>query len=521
MNAVSARQPLDILSTVAALSVVALLVMLWVIALANPAARNIVAPVAVGLGAGGLILFRQLRKNARALIMSEARAMYVATHDPSTQLPNKSLLLDRMAALSGDAEVGVFCIGLDQFEELYDFLGHDVSDRVIAELAKRLTSVCPETDTVARIADGVFVLLWRDLTAAKAEGVAAQLLRLMAAPCEVASRDTVISASIGMAFWAPGNGLGEGRPEEGLRRARLAMSVARKHGGAGYRVFQPSMDSELRERKALEADLRSALADGGLTLCYQPQINAKGVITGVEALMRWSHAQHGVISPTLFVPMAENCGLSEAVDRFALQQAFIDSRRWPSIRTAINISATQVRAGGLISMLQGLLAETGASAKSLEIEITESVLLSDDAATYEVLKSVRKMGFTLAIDDFGTGYSSLSYLKRFPIDKIKIDRSFVTHLGMQPESDAIVRAIVEMAAALDLKVLAEGVETRAQVDRLALAGCGDIQGFYFSRPVEAEAIDRMLARDGSRAAAKGSDLQKKHPVVDTAFIEQS
>jgi diguanylate cyclase (GGDEF)-like protein len=519
VKAVSVRQPLDILSTVAVLSILTLLVLLSVIALANPASRSLAAPVTVGLGAGGLILFRQLRKNARALRMSEARALYAATHDPLTQMPNKSLFLDRMVDLPGDACVGVFCIGLDQFEELYDFLGHDVGDRVIAELSKRLASACPDTGTVARIADGVFALFWRDLTPVKAEGVAAQLIQLMAAPSEAASRDTVISASIGVTFWSAGEALGDGRPEEGLRRARLAMGGARKQGGGGFRVFEPAMDSELRERKALEADLRTALADGDLTLCYQPQINGKGAITGVEALMRWSHPERGVISPTIFVPLAENCGLSESVDRFALKQAFIDSRRWPSIRTAINISATQVRAGGLIAMLQGLLTETGASARSLEIEITESVLLSDDAATYEVLKAVRKMGFSLAIDDFGTGYSSLGYLKRFPIDKIKIDRSFVTHLGMQPESDAIVRAIVEMAAALDLKVLAEGVETRAQVDRLAIAGCSDIQGFYFSRPVEAEAVDRMLARDGGLTTRPGSGLEIKHPVVDVAGVE--
>jgi diguanylate cyclase (GGDEF)-like protein len=497
VSPVPARQPLDILSTTAALSIMALMVVLLVIAANDPADRNLVTTVAIGLGAAGLILFRQLRKNEGGLKMSEARAHYSATHDPVTQLPTKSLFLDRMADLPDDARVGVFCIGLDQFEELYDFLGHDVGDRVIAELSKRLATVCPETDTVARIADGVFALYWQDLTPAKAEGVAAQLLRLLAAPCEAASKDTVISASIGLTFWAAQ----DGRPEEGLRRARLAMAGARKHGGAGWRAFDPAMDSELRERKALEADLRTALAESRLTLSYQPQINARGAITGVEALMRWNHPVRGVISPTVFVPLAEHCGLSEAVDRFALKQAFIDSRRWPTIRTAINISATQVQAGDLVGLLQGLLTETGASAKSLEIEITESVLLSDDPETYETLKAVRKMGFTLAIDDFGTGYSSLGYLKRFPIDKIKIDRSFVTHLGMQPESDAIVRAIVEMAEALELKVLAEGVETRAQVDRLAIAGCGDIQGFYFSRPVEAEAIDRMLARETAKGRA--------------------
>jgi diguanylate cyclase (GGDEF)-like protein len=354
VSPVPARQPLDILSTVAALSIMALTVVLLVVATSDPADRSLVTTIAIGLCAAGLVLFRQLRKNQGGLRMSEARAHYSATHDPVTRLPTKSLFLERMSDLPDGAAVGVFCIGLDQFEELYDFLGHDVGDRVIAELSTRLATVCPEIDTVARIADGVFALYWRDLTLAKAEGVGAQLNRLLSAPCEAASKDTVISASIGIAFWTAA----DGRPEEGLRRARLAMAGARKHGGACARAFDPAMDSELRERKALEADLRAALAQGDLTLSYQPQINARGAMIGVEALMRWNHPVRGVISPAVFVPLAENCGLSEAVDRFALSRAFTDSRRWPTIRTAINISATQVQAGDLITLLQGLLTET-------------------------------------------------------------------------------------------------------------------------------------------------------------------
>ena len=226
-------------------------------------------------------------------------------------------------------------------------------------------------------------------------------------------------------------------------------------------------------------------------MVYQPQVNAKGVMCGVEALMRWTHESRGHVSPATFIPMAESCGMSDDLGRFALRQAFLDAQRWAGLKVAVNVSAAQVRSGRIIPTLKELLIETGANPRNFELEITEGVLLADEAQTHETLMTIRRLGFALALDDFGTGYSSLSYLRRFPIDKIKIDKSFVAHLGMRPESDAIVKAIVDLADALDLKVIAEGVETRAQVDRLAAAGCTQIQGYFYSRPVEAEEIDRM------------------------------
>jgi EAL domain-containing protein (putative c-di-GMP-specific phosphodiesterase class I) len=209
--------------------------------------------------------------------------------------------------------------------------------------------------------------------------------------------------------------------------------------------------------------------------------------------MRWTCETRGPVSPSLFIPLAESCGLSEALGVFALRRAFMDSHRWPGLKVAVNISAVQVRSGALVQTLKDLIAECDINPRNFELEITESVLLSDHPSTFETLIAIRRLGFTLALDDFGTGYSSLSYLRRLPIDKIKIDRSFITHLGLRVEADAIVKAIVTLADALGLKVIAEGVETQNQVDRLAIAGCGVIQGYFFSHPLHPDDIDEMVA----------------------------
>ena len=263
-------------------------------------------------------------------------------------------------------------------------------------------------------------------------------------------------------------------PIEAFRQAQLALSDARKLGGARHSVFDPSMDQALRNRKSLEVELRRALGENALTMVYQPQVNAKGVLVGVEGLMRWNNEQHGIIPPSVFgafvgelrAPKRSRLGrFSDSI------RAFTDAKQWAGMKVAINVSAAQVRSGGLVATLQELLAESGSNPRNFELEITEGVLLADEAQTHETLNAVRRLGFSIALDDFGTGYSSLSYLRRFPVDKIKIDQSFVAHLGKRPESSAIIKAILDLAEALELKVIAEGVETKAQVDRLIELGC--------------------------------------------------
>ncbi|MFI4975736.1 MAG: putative bifunctional diguanylate cyclase/phosphodiesterase [Caulobacterales bacterium] len=485
------RGATDLLGLVSVGSIASFVAILCFVAASYPGARGLLSIVITGLGAGGIILFRQLRKAASSLTASEARAQYVATHDDLTQLPNKALFVERLgdAAARGGGRVCVFCVGLDRFEEVIEVLGIAASDEVIVEAAGRLSAMCPDDATVARLGDDVFALTWSDAARETAPSRAADMIRRLSEPYPAAAGHAFITSSVGVGFLnSPAD-----HPIEALRQAQMALSSARKLGGAQHAMFQPGMDHALRNRKTLEVELRRALAEESLTMAYQPQVNTKGVIVGVEALVRWTSEHRGEIPPSTFVPLSESCGLSDAVGTFVLRRAFTDARKWPGLKVAINVSAPQIRSGGLVSTLKTLLAETGSNPRNFELEITESLLLAEELETYETLNAIRRMGFSIALDDFGTGYSSLSYLRRFPVDKIKIDRSFVSHLGKRPESSAIVKAIVDLAEALELKVLAEGVETKAQVERLAQVGCFLYQGYFYSPPVSTDAIDDMLA----------------------------
>ena len=501
MNLVRQRLSADLLGVIAMLSIPAFVAILCFVAARDPAEQPLLGVVITGLGAGGLIVFRQLRKAARSLMASQARAEYAATHDGKTQLPNKALFLDRLtdaaqAVLKDAATPGVFCIGLDRFSETNEILGIGATDAVVVELAERLAAACQPTDTLARVGDDCFALLTGQSSRVRAELLAAQLMQRLAPPCVASAGQAHMTFSVGVGFVTTDLE----HPAEALRQAQLAMSSARRLGGGRFAVFEPGMDQALKARSLLELDLRQALASGELTLVYQPQVDAKGAIHGVEALMRWISPTRGEISPTVFVPLAESCGLSDELGALALRQALADCVRWPDLRVAVNVSAQQVRSGRLIPTLKDLLSRSEVAARSIELEITEGVLLSDEPETFDTLHALRRLGFSLALDDFGTGYSSLSYLRRFPVDKIKIDRSFVSHLGKRPESTAIIKAIVDLAQALELKVIAEGVESRDQVDRLTAAGCHHFQGYFFSPPVAAEAIDGMVAGRSKLAA---------------------
>jgi diguanylate cyclase (GGDEF)-like protein len=503
MTAEKQRFVPDLLGLVSVGAIASFVSILCVLAGSYPGARPLLTVVISGLGAGGLILFRQLRKGANSLTASEARAQYVATHDELTQLPNKALFVDRLrlaakavATPESVAGFAIFQIGLDRFEETVEVLGIGASDQVLVEAASRLSSICRDTDTIARVRDDAFALLCEGVTHDAAEAMAGEIVQRLGAPYAAAAGQAVITCSIGIGFLTPELD----QPIEAFREAQLALSDARKLGGACCSVFDPSMDQALKSRKALEVDLRRALEEDALTMKYQPQVNAKGVLVGVEALMRWNHEQRGVIAPSVFVPLSENCGLSDPLGRFAIRQAFSDAKQWAGLKVAINVSAAQVRSGGLVVTLQELMAETGSNPRNFELEITESVLLADEAQTYETLNAVRGLGFSIALDDFGTGYSSLSYLRRFPVDKIKIDQSFVSHLGKRPESSAIIKAILDLAEALELKVIAEGVETKAQADRLIELGCALHQGYFYSEPVAAGGVADLLAGRSKLAA---------------------
>ncbi len=503
MKLAQIRSSADPLSVVTLFCTAALIAILWRVAVTTPSVSQTLIAVIVGLGAGGLILFRQNRKTLNKILTGQARAHYMATHDELTQLPNKALLLDRLrTALAGSqvkrdgVNAGLLCIGLDRFEEVGEALGHDAGDVILSEISTRLRAICRETDTLARLGDDSFAFLWDAADAKKAHALATGLIGLLSRPFDAAGGRALITCSVGFSFVDPRCD----SAADVLRQAQLALSSAKRLGGAQFCTFDATMDATLKGRKSLEVDLKQALANGDLKMVYQPQVNQKGVMFGVEALMRWTSASRGEVPPSEFIPLSESCGLSEELGRFALEQSLLDSKRWPGLKVAVNVSALQVRGGNLVTTLKTLLQQTGANPKNFELEITEGVLLSHDREVEETLGAIRGLGFTLALDDFGTGYSSLSYLRQFPIDKIKIDRAFIAHLGMRPESDAIVKAIVDLAGALDLKVIAEGVETKAQVERLGLAGCSQIQGYYYSRPVGADVIDELVSGRAKLAA---------------------
>ena len=493
------RSATDWLALASVGAIAAIVTVLCFVAARHPDTQGLIAPVVVGLGAGGLILFRQLRKAASRLAASEQRSLYAATHDALTSLPNRALFCERVIeAVAADPPGSsvIYCIGLDRFDELAELVGAAAADALMVELANRLSGACGPRDTAGRIGDGVLAVLRRDGLGENPLTFASWLIRTLPPSGASGAQTGFVSCSVGASFINPASEV----PLEALREASLALAGARELGGGHATLFQPEMDQALKHRKALEADLRRVLAEDGLSLVYQPQVNARGAIVGVEALVRWVCPERGEVPPTVFVPLAERCGLIEALGRFALGRALRESATWTGLSIAINVAPAQIRSGDLVRTLKAVLAEAGRAAQGIELEITESVLLADDPVTLETLSAIRKLGFSITLDDFGTGYSSLGYLRRFPVDKIKIDRSFVTQLGRRPESSAIVKAIVELAEALELKVLAEGVETRDQADRLGRLGCHLYQGFFFSPPVPAETITEMARRGAPLAA---------------------
>jgi diguanylate cyclase (GGDEF)-like protein len=438
------------------------------------------------------------RRAAQALVASESRSVHMAFHDSLTGLANRAMFNDRVGhALAGLGRgappVGVLALDLDRFKEVNDTFGHQAGDELIIEAATRLKSICRSTDTLVRLGGDEFALLQVGATSAGMAALAERIVAVLSGPVELASGRVFMSVSVG------GTLISDHSIESGeaLRQADMAMYRAKDEGRGRYCFFEPEMDLALRARKSLEADLRVALAEKALTMVYQPQVDGDGRIVGVEALVRWTHPERGPVSPAFFVPIAEECGLIAELGEFTLRQAFKDSLRWPHLKVAVNVSAVQLRSEQFIDLITSAIRDTGANPSGIELEITEGVLLADDDATHETLRRLRAMGFSLALDDFGTGYSSLSYLRRYPVDKIKIDRSFVTNLGSERDAEAVVGAIVKLAKALNLKVIAEGVETDEQRAGLRRAGCSFIQGYLYSRPVQVDEIQPMLNNDNA------------------------
>jgi len=443
----------------------------------------------------------------RLLAQALERAAYLAAHDPLTGLPNRTVFADRLGqalalAQRDGSAVAVFCLDLDRFKEVNDTLGHAAGDKLLREMAARFGACLRASDTLARLGGDEFaVIQTRARQPGDAEALARRLLAAVAAPVMIEDRPARVGLSVGIAVAAMGQAV---PPAALLKDADTALYQAKEQGRGTWRFFSPEMNRRLLERRALEADLTVALASGGLRLHYQPQIDlASGRITGAEALLRWDRPGHGPVPPMDFIPIAEESGLIAAIGAWALREACAEAAGWAEeLSVAVNVSPAQFRLPGLVTAVERALAHSGLAPQRLEIEITESVLLSDAEDTLEILDRLRALGVRIAMDDFGTGYSTLGYLRKFPFDKVKIDRSFVHDLGVDPNADAIVRAVVSVSQALGMRTTAEGVENASQAAALKLGGCKEAQGYLISRPLPPGEFAALLAKNlAERAAA--------------------
>ena len=445
---------------------------------------------------GAVVAFHDVSAaQAKSLEMS-----HLAQHDALTDLPNRVLFNDRLTqaialAERQDRQLAVMFVDLDHFKKINDSLGHDVGDKLLQSVAGRLIACVRRSDTVSRLGGDEFVVLLAQVEHAEDAAYSARkILRALAAPHIIDNKSFDINVSIGVSTYP-----NDGQDAEGLiNRADNAMYEAKEHGRNNYQFFRHEMHARLAERQSLEADLRCALGRNEFLLHYQPKLSLEtGEITGVEALIRWLHPQRGMIYPAQFVSIAEECGLIAPIGQWVLLEACKQAQAWRDsglgvVPVSVNVSAAEFGAKDFLSGVRAVLIATGVEPQHLELELTESVLMRDAEAAVVTLVKLKTMGVQLAIDDFGTGYSSFTYLRRFPSDALKLHQSFVQEITADPADAAIVSAMINLGRSLKQRVIAEGVETRAQLKFLQLHGCGEGQGYYFSPPVVAEQVGKMF-----------------------------
>ncbi len=435
----------------------------------------------------------------------EAKITHMAHHDALTGLPNRVLFHARLNEAVARSRRGECCavlyLDLDHFKAVNDTLGHPIGDALLQAVTSRLRSQVRETDIMARLGGDEFAIVQSSSDQPKdATILARRLIEALGAPYEIDGHQMLIGTSIGIAI-VPNDG---DHPDQLLKNADLALYRAKADGRSRYRFFEPEMDALMQARRTLEIDLRKALVAGEFELFYQPLMNLKtGMVTGFEALLRWFHPERGMVSPADFVPLAEEIGLIVPLGEWALHRACADAMTWPeTVKVAVNVSVIQFASGTLVEDVAAALAATGLQPNRLELEITESVMLDDTDAILVILHQLRDLGVGIAMDDFGTGYSSLSYLRRFPFSKVKIDRSFIEGLGKGGDCDAIVTAVTELCATLGMVTLAEGVETREQLQQLRVGNCGEAQGYLFSRPRPASEVQALCIKLGQQSVVE-------------------
>ena len=427
----------------------------------------------------------------------ELRLAHMAHHDALTGLPNRALLRERLEAATADTfgdvrQVAIILLDLDRFKEVNDTLGHASGDTLLRQVAERLVGCIPPTDTIARLGGDEFAIVQKITSRLEVTALAGRIQDAIAMPFLLNEHQVAIGTSMGIAI-APQDGTDL---DHLMKNADLALYLAKKEGRGRLRFFDPAMDRRLHERRGLEHDLKAAVAANQFTLLYQPLVNvARGEICGFEGLLRWSHPIRGNILPGAFIPLAEETGLIGPIGAWALKEACSQAVSWPShLKVAVNVSAAQFKSRDLVGLVIRSLAASGLSPQRLELEITETVMLQDEAAAFDTISRLHELGVHIALDDFGTGYSSLSNLRKFPFDKIKIDQSFIKDLSLtNVDAVAVVRSITQLGESLKMRTTAEGVETEEQLDYVRALGCTEAQGFLLSPPVRANQVMTLLA----------------------------
>jgi diguanylate cyclase (GGDEF)-like protein len=434
---------------------------------------------------------------------------HLAHHDQLTGLPNRVLLEDRMRqaiqrAKRNHHKVALLMVDVDYFKRINDSLGHTAGDALLDMIAKKLCSAVRQTDTVARMGGDEFVIIMPEFRDEKdAERCAENIIQKVSTPTMIGNREVNVTVSVGLCIFP------DCAPDADalLKNADAALYEAKESGRNSFHVFNEGMVVATADKIEFEHDLRHAMVNGELSLEYQPQVSCvTGDVIGVEALLRWRHPRRGNISPSQFIPLAEATGMILPIGEWTIRMAChegkeLQDRLGRELMIAVNLSPRQFRQKNLVTQVAAALRESGLPPHCLEFEITEQTLMSSSSATNETLMQLRKLGVKIAIDDFGTGFSSFSYLLQYEVDRLKIDRSFVHRLADDPNAAAIVRAIISMAHGLNLKVVAEGVETNGQLDFLLTRNCDEAQGFYFAEAVPAEEVMQIARSIQSRGMA--------------------
>jgi diguanylate cyclase (GGDEF)-like protein len=461
---------------------------------------SIILPlVAAGFVAAAVqawIMLQRLRNTSSHLAQQEKRSRYAAKHDALSGLPNRAHFAEHLGMVLADIDPDgmgqtavIAYLDVDRFKEVNDTLGHSAGDTLIQEVAKRLRLHVRSGDFIARYGGDEFAILWRSADPNAAQLLASRIARALLQPIEIEGQPMAVTASVGIAI-SPEHGR---TVDEVMRHADIALYEAKNAGRNRSILFSADMAEQVEQRRAVETDLQSAIANDELDVAYQPIVSCEtGTIVGVEALARWSHPKRGFISPGIFIPIAEQAGLMPMLGERILARTMRDWHAWPHLEVSVNLSPLQFRQSDIVSILDRMVAEYKIDPSRFVLEITEGVLMDAGERTREALEKIRRLGFRLALDDFGTGYSSLAYLCNFQFDKIKIDRSFVSGLARSQSVRTIVQSVISLGTGLGMKIVAEGVEEKAEARSMIDFGCTEMQGYYFAKPMPRTALEAFI-----------------------------